>query len=372
MMASMSAMNRRHFLQGLAASAPLFGQSSAKKQQHLLYAASPGIRNYEEYGGTGLVVFDIEDNYKCIRRIPTWEVPALQKPENVKGIVASAKTGRVFVSSLNHLVAIDAMSGKRIWEKTYEGGCDRLAITPDGKTLYVPQLEGPLWHVVNAANGSVITKIETKSASHNTICSADGKYAYMAGLKSPSLSIADTKTHKVVNTVGPFANVIRPFTVNGSNTLCFVNINDLLGFEVGDIRTGKKLHRVEVTGFQKGPVKRHGCPSHGIAMTADEKELWVADGANYHIHVFDATVMPPKQTVSIKVRDAPGWISFSIDGKVAYSSTGEMIDVASKKIIASLKDETGRDFHSEKVLDVMTSNGKLTKVGNQFGVGAKA
>src|SRR5258705_6953432 len=141
MMASMPAMNRRHFLQGLAAAAPLYGQPSPRKEQHLLYAASPGIRNYEEYGGTGIVVFDIEDNYKCIRRIPTWEVPALQKPENVKGIAASAKTGHVFVTSLNHMVAIDAMSGKRIWEKTYEGGCDRLAISPDGKILYVLQLE---------------------------------------------------------------------------------------------------------------------------------------------------------------------------------------------------------------------------------------
>ena len=365
-------INRRHFLQGLAAAGPLYAQSSAKKEQHLLYAASPGIRNYEEYGGLGVVVFDIDDNYKCIRRIPTWEVPAGQKPENVKGIAASAKTGRVFVTTLNHLVALDAISGKRIWEKTYEGGCDRLTISPDGKILYVPQLEGPLWHVVNAANGNVIAKIETKSASHNTIYSADGKHVYMAGLKSPLLSISDTKTHKVASTVGPFANVIRPFTVNGTNTLCFVNINELLGFEVGDIRTGKKLHRVEVAGFQKGPVKRHGCPSHGIAMTADEKEIWVADGANNHIHIFDSTVMPPKQTVSLKVRDSPGWISFSIDGRMGYSSTGEIFDVATKKIVATLKDETGRDFHSEKMLDLMVSNGKVIKAGNQFGVGQKS
>ena len=41
------------------------------------------------------------------------------------------------------MIAIDAISGKKIWDKTYEGGCDRMAISPDGKTLYVPQLEGP-------------------------------------------------------------------------------------------------------------------------------------------------------------------------------------------------------------------------------------
>ena len=35
------------------------------------------------------------------------------------------------------------------------------------------------------------------------------------GCKSPLLTVADTKTHKVVGTVGPFAAAIRPFTVNG-------------------------------------------------------------------------------------------------------------------------------------------------------------
>jgi hypothetical protein len=29
--------------------------------------------------------------------------------------------------------------------------------------------------------------------------------------------------------------------------------------------------------------------------TADEKELWVVDGANNFVHIFDATAMPPKQ-----------------------------------------------------------------------------
>ena len=342
------------------------------KQQHLLYVAVPGIRNYEEYGGRGLLVFDIDNGYKFVKRIPTWDVPAGQKPENVKGIAASAATGRVYITSLNRMIAIDAVSGKRVWDKTYEGGCDRMAISPDGKLLYVPQLEGPLWHVVNAANGNVIASIETKAASHNTIYSADGNHVYMAGLKSPVLSIADTKTHKVASTVGPFANSIRPFTVNGSNTLCFVNVNGLLGFEIGDIRTGKKLHRVEVAGFQQGPVKRHGCPSHGVAMTHDEKEIWVVDGANNHVHIFDATVMPPKQGPSIKLRESPGWVSFSIDGRFAYLSTGEIIDVATRKIVAALQDETGREVHSEKLLGLIVENGKVVSAGNQFGVGMKA
>jgi DNA-binding beta-propeller fold protein YncE len=346
--------------------------AAVAKEHHYLYAASPGIRNYLEYGGMGIVVFDIEDHYKPVRRIPTWDAPGPgQEAENVKGIEADAARGVVYVSTIKRVGAFDAISGKKLWDKTYEGGCDRIALSPDGKILYVPSLEGPHWTVVNALNGDVIAKVEPNSGAHNTIYAADGSRVYLAGLKSTMLNIADPKTHKVTQQVGPFAAPIRPFTVNGSNTLVFVNVNLLLGFEVGDIKTGKKLARVEVQGFEAGPVKRHGCPSHGIALSPDEKELWLADGKNNRIHIFDATVMPPKQGINIQVRDLPGWITFSIDGKTVWSSSGEVIDARTKKVVALLKDEAGRDFQSEKMLEVVIDGSKVTRVGDQFGVGAK-
>jgi DNA-binding beta-propeller fold protein YncE len=343
----------------------------AGADQHLLYVASPGVRNYVEHGGVGILVFDADNGYTFVRRIQTWSVPDGEKPENVKGIAASATTGRVYVTSLNRMIAIDAVSGKKIWDKNYDGGCDRMAISPDGKILYVPQLEGTAWHVVNAMTGDVIATIEAEPGSHNTIYSADGQRVYLGSLRSPVLAVADARTQKIESRVGPFDNMIRPFTVNGDNTLVFVNINGLLGFEVGDLRTGKKLYRVEVDGYSQGPVKRHGCPSHGIALTPDEKELWLADCANNAIHVFDATVMPPKQVTSIKVRDCIGWVSFSIDGRFGYSSTGEIIDVKTKKIVATLQDETGRPVQSEKLFELVIENGKVIRAGNQFGVGMK-
>lgn len=371
----MSGIKLRFFTSALLLLLPTIslqgGQTPSAAEQHLLYVASPGIRNYTQYGGVGILVFDVDHGFRFVRRIPTWSVSPGQKPENVKGIAASAGTGRIYVTNLSRMMALDAVTGKQLWDKAYQGGCDRPSISPDGKTLYVPQLEGNLWHVVDASTGAVIGQIESKSGSHNTICSLDGTKVYLAGLRSPSLLVVDTGDRQVVNTVGPFSNFIRPFTVNGAGTLCFVNLDGLLGFEVGDLMTGRKLYRVEVQGYRQGPVKRHGCPSHGIALTPDEKELWVADGANNAIHVFDATVMPPRQTVSIKLRDMPGWVSFSMDGRSAFSSTGEIIDAATKKIVATLQDEAGRQVQSEKMLDLAIVNGRVVRAGNQFGVGMK-
>jgi hypothetical protein len=199
--------------------------------------------------------------------------------------------------------------------------------------------------------------------------SRDGRYAFLAGLRSPLLTIADAATHGEVRTTGPFSASIRPFTVNGKGTLCYVNVNDLLGFEVGDIESGKVLHRVEVQGYAKGQVKRHGCPSHGIGLTADEKELWLTDAFNRRLHIFDLTVIPPRQVASVPLRDEPGWITFGLDGRFAYPSTGDVVEVATRKVVAGLKDETGAQVQSEKLLEIDFRGREPIRAGDQFGIG---
>jgi hypothetical protein len=366
-------MLRRDFLATGAAAVvlPLAKLTAFAAERRLLYIAVPGIRNYVEYGGVGVLVYDIGNRYTFVKRIPTWEVPEGRQPENVKGVAASARTGRLYVSTIRRLGCIDLLTDQMLWSKELEGGCDRMAISPDGRILYVPSLEGPHWNVVDAVSGDTITKVVTDSGAHNTVYSRRGDRAYLAGLRSPLLSIADTKTHKVVKTVGPFSAPIRPFTVNGAQTRCYVNVNGLLGFEIGDLTTGKKLHRVEVQGYQQGPVKRHGCPSHGIGLTPDERELWLCDGHNGAVHVFDNTVMPPKQTVTLPVRDQPGWVTFSIDGRHAYPSTGEVFETRTKKMIAVLEDDSRRQIGSEKLLEVAFEGDKPIRTGDQFGMGMK-
>ena len=118
------------------------------------------------------------------------------------------------------------------------------------------------------------------------------------------------------------------------------------------------LHRVEVTGFDKGPVKRHGCPSHGIGLTPDEKELWLADGANSKLHIFDATVMPPKQVASISVRDQPGWITFSLDGRHAFPRPARSSTRRPGRSSRRSRTKPAEPVQSEKVVEVVFVGGK--------------
>jgi len=53
-------------------------------------------------------------------------------------------------------------------------------------------------------------------------------------------------------------------------------------------------------------------------------------------------------------------------------SSGDVIDMKSRKIVGQMKDEYGRTMYSEKLLDMVFRDGKLTRVANQFGNGLAA
>lgn len=363
---------RRTFLAALAATSLLPSTALSRRPRstkRYLYVATPGVRNYLEYGGHGLIVFDMDNGFDFVKRIPTQGLRPDGTPDNVKGLCASARTGRLYISTHAALQCLDLKSERILWERTYEGGCDRMSLTPDGRVIYLPSLEKGHWHVVDAATGDVITRIVPDSGAHNTIVGLDGSKAYLAGLRSPWLEVVDTRTNQTIRKVGPFSAPIRPFTVNGAQTRAYVNVNDRLGFEIGDIATGKVLAQMTVEGFRKGPVKRHGCPSHGVGLTPDEREVWVCDAANRSMHVFDNRSLPPVQKASILLRDEPGWVTFSLDGRYAFPSTGEIIDVKSRKIVATLSDEQGRPVMSEKMVELHFRDGSPVRNGDQFGLG---
>lgn len=341
---------------------------TAPPKGRYLYVAVPGIRNYLGYGGHGILVFDMDNNHRFVKRIKTQGLAPNGVPMNVKGVAVSVPLNSIFVSTLRTLQRIDLTTEKIVWEKTYEGGCDRMSITPDGKTMYLPSLEKDFWNVVDCNTGDVIKKIQVVRRAHNTVVGLSGKYAYLADIASPYLFVADTKTNEVAKQVGPFGEGIRPFTVNGSETLAFVNVDGLLGFEVGDLKTDKPVTRVVVQGWNMGEVRRHGNPSHGIGLTPDEKEVWVSDGHNMRMHVFSA-VPPYQQLTTIPLQDMPGWVTFSLDGKYAYPSSGEVIDVKTRKVLLTLQDEFYNSVASEKMVEIHFDGNKAVKAGDQFGLG---
>src|SRR3954467_991185 len=142
---------------------------SSETIKRYLYVAVPGIRDYLGYGGHGILVFDIDNDHRFVNRIETKGLHPDKSPSNVKGIAVSLPLNSIYISTLESLQRIDLTTEKVVWEKSFEGGCDRMSISCDGKTMYLPSLENKFWNVVDCATGDIIKKIDVYKKAHNTI-----------------------------------------------------------------------------------------------------------------------------------------------------------------------------------------------------------
>jgi DNA-binding beta-propeller fold protein YncE len=354
-------------------------ESFQPRARHLISVAVPGTLEKPGFStGLGMVVLDADDNYSFVKRIPTWDTPGSMSPEQVAGMAASPVTNMIYVAQRGRIGAFDLATDKMVWETELDGRCcERPQLTPDGSKLVVGSDLQDYWFVLDPRTGKLLDTIQAPQSpnAHNLNLSADGKLAFMAP-NGPVMSIGDVATAKTIKTIR-FGDNVRPFVLNKDATRIYANTNNLLGFEIADVATGKIIAHVEVehTNWKEKwnatprPRIPHACPSHGIALVNDEKELWITDGIDNQIHIYDNTVFPPKYVESVKTQAGPYWITVGLDEKFAYISSGDVIDIKTHKIVGTLKDEFGRRLLSEKFLDMTFIDGHAQRVSNAFGNG---
>jgi hypothetical protein len=332
-------------------------------EKHFLYVATPDAAQPEETNA-GVLIFDINNGHRFVRRV---DIPVFK--EGIRGFCANAATHRGYYTTTNHLLGcLDLATDKVLWEKRYEVGCDRAAITPDGKKLYVPTgwwLRGEKsgWLVVDGATGDVLKHLRVGDQAHNTVMSLDGSLVF--GGTETMLTTIRTSDDTVVRQISPIGESgVFPFTVNSRHTLAFVCLGQHVGVDIADLESGKVLHRVLAA---NGTLNRR---THGAALTPDERELWLSDQGGKRLYIFDATVMPPVEKDHLDLSaGGHGWITFSLDGRFAWCHTPDVIDTKTRQIVATLKDENGHPVSSSKFFEAVFRDGRLLQVGDQFGVG---
>ncbi len=344
-----------------------------------LHAADTGLKRYlymstpdgAQSGGSGkgILVFDIDDGHRFVRRI---DIPF---KEGLRGFCGSLKNHAVYYSSTSRILgAFDLETEKVLWERQLEAGVDRACVTPDGKKLYAPT--GWWWRgtnsgmlVLNPANGEVLNRLPSGPQAHNSIASLDGKFVYLG--TETNFWVYRAKDDSLVKRFeGVGERGVFPFTVDSRNRSAYICLGQHVGFDVLDLRKGKMLHRVMAADPGNGQPIAHR--THGAGLTPDEKELWISDQDGKKLFIFDATQTPPKQSGHVDLSvGGHGWITFSLDGRHAWCHTPDIIDAKTRKIAATFKDENGQLVSSSKFIEVHFRNGKVVAMGDQFGVGRR-
>jgi DNA-binding beta-propeller fold protein YncE len=374
--------------------------------RHRLYIATPGDEGAD--GQSGVIVLDADHDYRFVKRLP-YDLSAAEMPgPKISGMTSSIPANMIYVTTDGgSMIAFDLKTDKIAWTFYGEGKnanvpvtrrgaagtgcCERPYTMPNdgGKTLMVASAYNHWWYEIDAVTGKVLGKIDTPEEpnSHNLTITADGKLGMFSPLSPPphaNVAVVDIPNKKVLCNIA-FSDAPRPLTMNHDGSLIYVNVNNLDGFEIGDTKTCKMIKRVELPAEMwkarwanpNGHAFGHGLPSHGIGLTPDESEIWVTDGANDAWQIWDNPgdgrnpVYNPLKTVKVQENvGGSAWISMTNDGKLAFTGDGSVIDVKAHKVIATLKDEYGRNIHAvEKVLYMAMQDGHIVETSNQFAIG---
>ena len=218
------------------------------------------------------------------------------------------------------------------------------------------------------------------AGAHNTIASADGRYVYLGGRSHNYLEVYETSTGQV-REIGPLVNGVRPFTVNGSNTLAFTTATGFDGFQVSSVTTGKVLFTTSFGAIPEG--FKLTTASHGISLSPDESQLSVIDAVHKQVQVWDVSKVKegiaPAQIGVIALAGLTGeeagchydctrggWLQRSTDGRYVFvGDSGEVIETATRKVLTTLSTLA----QTKKSIEVDWQGGVPIATSGRTGVG---
>ena len=160
-----------------------------------------------------------------------------------------------------------------------------LAISADNKTLYAVTKEDSSLYAVSLQTKQVIFKVKLTAEAYSCVLSPDGQTLYISLWGGDKLLFFNTSTCKIT---GALATESHPneLLLNKKGTLLFVaNANDN-SVSVIDTRLKKVTQTLSATLF---PTKLTGSTTNGLALSPDEKTLYIANADNNCLALFDVS-----------------------------------------------------------------------------------
>jgi YVTN family beta-propeller protein len=205
-----------------------------------------------------------------------------------------------------------------------------LAVTPDGKRLYVAENLTHKVAVVDLSNNQVITKISVGDYPYDCTVSNDGRRVYVSNWGARSVAVIDPATNQVIGNIqtGDHPNDLE-LTRNG-RTLYVANANSNT-VSVIDTAQMKEVEAISTALHPKSPI---GSTPNAVALSPDEKTLYVANADNNNVAIVDVS---RRSASKIRGFIPTGWYPTS----VRAGRDGRRIFVANGKGVASAANPQG-------------------------------
>jgi hypothetical protein len=323
----------------------------------------------------GVSVYDIDAGHRLIKTIQT-----LPNIGDVRGVAASAVTGKLYVayqdvSGTGMVYCLNVYNEMVLWNKAVGPGVDRLAINPNGQLLYVPTWEGGSANYINvldAQTGQVVRRVYFSNRSHDTQYPLSGPIFQETKATDGSgnyLYMIDPASY-AVSRLGPYSGILGPYVIDSTTSYAVQNVTGLWGMQVADLKT----HRIITATIPDHPPNDVGL-LHGIGWTPDQREVWEAStGTDPHVYIWDMhNPMAPAFEGRLTLRSGRGshWLNFDIRGDYGYVAPNKNSDDGTEVFSVLTHTSVGAIGSTEDMLEIDFANGKISQVGDQYGIGRR-
>jgi hypothetical protein len=295
-------------------------------------------------------------------------------------VAASAATGKLYVaymdvSGTGMVYCLNVYNDTIVWNKPISPGVDRLAINPDGRLLYVPTWEGgsaDYINVLDADTGEVVRRVHFSNRSHDTLYPLSGPIFQETKANDGSgnyLYLIDPRSY-AISRVGPYSGILGPYAVDSTSNYAVNNVMNLWGMQVANLRTGQII----TASLPDHPPGDAGL-LHGIGWSPDQSEVWESSKRDDpHVYVWDmGDPMAPvlKQALTLKSGRGSHWLTFDIKGGYGYVAPNKNSSDGTEIFDARTHASIGLIGSSEDMIEIDFADGKISRVGDQYGIGRR-
>jgi YVTN family beta-propeller protein len=239
------------------------------------------------------------------------------------------------------LIAIDPAARSVAWRVPLRGSPNHVAVSPDGRRVYVTIVSGSWVDIVDATKHAVVDSVEVGTGPHDIEVSRDGNRVYVGLIRGTDVTVFDAATKAVIRRIS-FDQNVRPIALSRDERRLYVQLSHTHAITVVDPETGKILDRVAmpVPAGKSLPAELPIDVNHGLRVTADGRFL-IANGSIVDVATVWA-IPSMKLVATIPVGHDPNWIVMSPDGKRCFVSNRgsddvSVIDLATYREVARVK-----------------------------------
>ncbi len=221
----------------------------------------------------------------------------------------------------------------------------------DGQKIFTTIESEKTLKVVDTATNEVTATIELTGRPNQCAATPDNAYntgrndvLWVSSMGDHQIDRIDLKKMEYTDKI-PVSGIPRPYAVTKDEKTLYVALSDYHGFEVVSIPDKKQIAKVDLPAAPPADcaLEPH-TETHGLALSPNEKELWVTSLADGGVYVYD--IATKKFSKEIATGECPNWIGFSPDGKYVTvsncaSNDAAIIDAKTQNVLAKIKTGEG-------------------------------